>query len=339
MPLGPIVVARIIALLEDGRGQRETARIVGVSLCGVQRVFQRYQETGLITRRPGSGRKRVTTQRDDRFLVSRSLRNRTATAVSLRNQLQEVRDVNVSEWTVRRRLRAAGLSCRRMATGPPLQPRHRNARLTFARNHLAWNAEDWSRVLFSDESRFCLTGSDGRRRVWRRPGERYAAVCIDERLPFGGGSVMVWAGISSQARTELVFVRNGSLTAHRYITEILEDHAVPFVVIMDEHGIMMHDNARPHVARVVTEYLDEVGIRRFDWPARSPDMNPIEHVWDELGRRIRRHTPSPRTAQELRELLLQEWNNIDQNVIRNLIESMPRRLQAVINARGGNTRY
>lgn len=339
MPVDAIVAARIVALIEDGRGQRETARIVGKSLCAVQKVYRRYEETGLITRRQGSGRKRVTSQRDDRFLVSTSLRNRTASAVLLRNQLQEVRNVNVSEWTVRRRLHAAGLSCRRMATGPPLQRRHRIARLNFARNHVAWTVDDWARVQFSDESRFCLNGSDGRRRVWRRPGERYAQVCIDERLPFGGGSVMVWAGISAEARTELVFIENGSLTAHRYITQVLEDHAVPFMITMGERGIFMQDNARPHVARVVGEYLDEVGIRRFDWPALSPDLNPIEHVWDELGRRIRQHTAAPRTAQELRELLLQEWDNIEQNVIRNLTESMPRRLQAVINARGGNTQY
>jgi transposase len=248
MPLDPVIVARIVALIQDGRGQRETARIVGKSLCAVQNVYQRYEETGLITRRPGSGRKRITTQRDDRFLVSTSLRNRTASAVLLRNQLQEVRDVNISEWTVRRRLCAAGLSCRRMATGPPLQRRHRIARLAFARNHLAWNDEDWSNELFSDESRFCLNRSDGRRRVWRRPGERYAPVCIDERLPFGGGSVMVWAGISSEARIDLVFIQNGSLTAHRYITEVLEDHVMPFMITVGEHGILMHDNARPHAA-------------------------------------------------------------------------------------------
>ncbi|CAH1378431.1 unnamed protein product, partial [Tenebrio molitor] len=211
MPLDSVIVARIVALIQDGRGQRETARIVGKSLCAVQNVYQRYEETGLITRRPGSGRKRVTTRRDDRFLVSTSLRNRTASAVLLRNQLQEVRDVNVNE------------------------------------------------------SRFCLNGSDGRRRVWRRPGERYAPVCIDERLPFGGGSVMVWAGISAEARTNLVFIQNGSLTAHRYITEVLEDHVMPFMITMGEHGILMHDNARPHAARIVRGYLDEVGIRRFDW--------------------------------------------------------------------------
>ncbi|XP_057663226.1 uncharacterized protein LOC130898166 [Diorhabda carinulata] len=134
MALDPIVVARIVALLQDGRGQRETARIVGASLCGVGRVYQRFLETGLI--RPGCGRKRVTAQRDDRFLVSTSLWNRKTTAVSLRNQLEEVRNVNVSVWTVRRILYAAELSCRRMATGPRLQHQHRTARLTFARVHV-----------------------------------------------------------------------------------------------------------------------------------------------------------------------------------------------------------
>ncbi|KAI4460720.1 transposable element-related [Holotrichia oblita] len=128
----------------------------------------------MLTRRPGSGRGRTTTARDDRFLVFSALRNRTVTAVSLRNHLREVRNVNISEWTVRRRLHPAGLSSRTRATGPPFSSEHRIARLNFAREYLAWTIADWTRVLFSDESRFCLTGSVRRVRVWRRQGERYA---------------------------------------------------------------------------------------------------------------------------------------------------------------------
>ena len=163
--------------------------------------------------------------------------------------------------------------------------------------------------------------------------------CIAERLPFGGGSVMAWGGISFEARTELVFIQNGTLTAHRYLTEVLEDHVVPFMVILGEDSTFMHNYAWPHTARIVTAYLDEVQITRFVWLARSRDLNLIKHVWDEMGRHLRKHVPAPRNSRELRDILAQEWDNLPQDVIQNLIQSMPRRLQAVITARGGNTRY
>ncbi|KAK9728969.1 hypothetical protein QE152_g16952 [Popillia japonica] len=80
-------------------------------------------------------------------------------------------------------------------------------------------------------------------------------------------------------------------------------------------------------------------MNRFAWPACSSDMNPIEHVWDEMGKRLRRHVSAPRNSEELRDILVQEWDNLPQNVIQNLIQSMPRHLQAVFTARGENTCY
>ena len=99
----------------------------------------------------------------------------------------------------------------------------------------------------------------------------------------------------------------------------------------------MHDNARPHVARVVNAYLDEMDIQRLDWPPRSPDLNPIEHVWDMLGRLVRNRQTE--TIPDLRVALLEEWDNIPQRAIANCIQSLPRRMAAVIGARGGNTHY
>lgn len=142
-----------------------------------------------------------------------------------------------------------------------------------------------------------------------------------------------------EARTELVFIERGSLTAERYILEVLADHVVPFAPFIGNNFILMQDNARPHVARCVTEYLDEVGITRMNWPAYSPDMNPIEHLWDILGRRLRSRIAAPASLYELRAALLEEWENIPQEVIQQLIGSMGRRIQALIRARGGNTRY
>lgn len=84
---------------------------------------------------------------------------------------------------------------------------------------------------------------------------------------------MVWGGICLAARTELVPIENGSLTAHRYVTDILEPYVMTFAPFIGQDFILMHDNARPHTARIVSNYLDEVGITQMKWPARSPDMN------------------------------------------------------------------
>lgn len=334
-----VKATKIIALLEEGCSQCYVARRLNVSRSTVQRTWQRYQETGSVKRRPGSGRKPCTQPRDDRFLVSRALRNRKSSFVDLKNNLQEVRNVHISLWTVRRRLLVANIRSHRPARGPKLLREHRVHRLRFARNCELWTQEDWNRVLFSDEARISLFGEDRRRRVLRRQGERFAEACFEEITPYGGGSVMFWAGINSMNRTELVFIENGSLTGHRYITEVLIPHAQPALAALGEDSIFMDDNARAHRSRDVEAYVQEVGIRRLDWPARSPDLNPIEHVWDVLKRRVRSVQPAPQTIRELKNVITAEWERIPQASIRDILASMPRRIQAVILARGGHTRY
>lgn len=332
-------IVQVIAMLHEGRSQREVARTVGVSLSTVQRLLRRYEETGLLTRRPGSGRKRCTSERDDRFIQTVMLRNRHQTAVDVQHELQEVRGTEISSRTVRRRLAENQITPFRPAAGPQLTRAHRVARLRFAQDHRFWTTEQWGSVLFSDESRIGLYGADGRDRVYRRPGERYAQCTFTERVSYQGGSIMVWAGITLDSRTELVIVGNGSLTAVRYIQEILEEHVLPHALFIGDTFTLMQDNARPHTARCVDEYLSEVGIARMDWPARSPDLNPIEHVWDHLKRRVRGRKPRPTSIEELKTAVLEEWEAIPQENIKNLILSMQNRVEEVIRRRGGNTHY
>ena len=336
-------VAVVVQLLQEGRSQRSVAAEVNLSQSTVCKVYQRFQQTAAFTARPRSGRRRCTSERDDRFIVSMALRNRHQTGVTIQQRLREVRGVVASEWTVRRRLKVANLTPRRPATGPRLLPRHLTARKEFARIHKNWTLDQWTPILFSDECRMCLNGCDRRERVYRRPEERYAQCCISERVAYGGGSVMFWGGISYDARTELVFVpsggRGGGLTAARYITEILEDHVVPYAGMFDEGFMLMQDNAPCHTARVTAAYLREVGIHTMVWPAMSPDLNPIEHMWDRLKRNVRARNPAPATVDELKIALLEEWEAIPQNYIRKLIKSMKNRLRCVSRARGSNTRY
>ena len=101
----------------------------------------------------------------------------------------------------------------------------------------------------------------------------------------------------------------------------------------------MEDNARPRCARVVEEYIQQETIVRMDWPACSPDLNPIEHVWNMLQVAILRRPVQPTTLVELTNVLIEEWNNLKMAAIQRLIGSMIRRCQTVIASRGSHTSY
>ena len=153
-------------------------------------------------------------------------------------------------------------------------------------------------ILFSDESRFHLDSSDGRSRVYRRVGERYQDNCVVERRLFGGGSIMVWGGITGNARMPLVVI-NRNLTGARYRDEILQALVIPFV---RQHAVtLQHDNARP---RVVTDFLTQQNVNVLPWPVVSPDLSPIEHALDEMERRLRQLPNQPVTLAVLSHALV-----------------------------------
>lgn len=94
--------------------------------------------------------------------------------------------------------------------------------------------------------------------------------------------------------------------------------AIPLLQQIRPHAILQDDNATPHRARLVGHFLQQQGVRRMDWPACSPDLNPIENVWDHLDRQLRDNHPPPNTLQELLGYLRQEWQNLDQQLLRRM---------------------
>ncbi|KAK7093882.1 hypothetical protein V1264_007565 [Littorina saxatilis] len=306
--------ARAIAWLQDGVSKREVGRRLGVSHYVVVRLHQKFQATNSVLERPRSGRPKKTTQREDRFIRRQALQQRGATANIIRGQLRVATNTNVSTKTIRKRLHEVGLRSRRPAVRPRLTAAHRQARLAFCHNHARWTRQQWADVLFSDESRFNLHHHDGRARVWRRQGERYNNGLVQERVAFGGGSIMV--AFSFRHRTPLNHIV-GNLTGQRYRDEI--------------------------VARSTPDWCDnfiqQAGVTRTNWPACSPDFNPIEHLWDELDRRVRNNHPPPRNLQQLLQFLQIEWQAIPQAFCRKLVNSMRNRTAEGIAKRGGHTHY
>ena len=108
--------------------------------------------------------------------------------------------------------------------------------------------------------------------------ECFAEVCIAEHDGYGRGSVMVWAGINAQGKTYLHVIDNGTLMAERYVNEILDVHVRPYAGAIGPDFILMDDNAHAHRAHITNRYLEQAAIVQLDWPARSPDLNPIEHA-------------------------------------------------------------
>lgn len=331
---------QIIGHLNAGARISTVARTFNVSRLTVYRLQQRFQLTGVTRDRPRPGRPRVTTQRQDGFIRTVHLRNRFQPAQRTADTINaSTNNRQVSLNTVLRRLREANIRPRRPVRRPRLQPRHIQNRLQWANVHVRWPRRQWQSVMFSDESRFVLERHDGRIRVYRRPHERYAHNCIREALNFGGGSIMVWGGITENFRTQLVPIRE-NITAQWYINNVLTPHVVPFFQTQGQGFTFMHDNAAPHRARVTTAFLNQNNINVLrPWPAMSPDLNPIEHVWDMLDRHVRNLPNPPQTLVQLENELTHAWNNLPQAAIHNLIHSMRRRCTAVIAARGGHTRY
>ncbi|GFW65577.1 transposable element Tcb2 transposase [Trichonephila clavipes] len=245
----------------------------------------------------------------------------------------------ISRFTVARRLHGGGLFARRPVRCVPLTPAHRRRRSLWCREHQNWRDNQWGRVLFTDESRFSLSSDSHRILIWRERGSRNHPSNIIERDRYGGRGVLVWGGIMLGSRTDLHIFDAGSVNGTRYCNEILLPYVRLFRGAMGLQFLFMDDNAPCHRTVAAEQLLESEDIERMNWPARSPDLNPIEHVWDFLGRRLAAGTLPPVTIRELRLALQDEWAAMPQQLIDTLILSMGRRCETCLEVRGDHIPY
>ena len=186
---------------------------------------------------------------------------------------------------------------------------------------MRWPRDMWNSVLFTDDSRFCLDRPDIRIRVWWRTGERYAKCCVIEGDKWGGARVIVQGGISGDHKIPLVCI-NGTLTAQRYIDNILQAVVLPFLQHHDDVTTFQQDNAPHRSARISMEYFNNVNVNVMPWPAYSPDLSPTEHLLNIGKTCLDRRENKPQYRAELIAAVQEEWETIPQRQIQRLIRSI-----------------
>ncbi|KFM67050.1 Transposable element Tc1 transposase, partial [Stegodyphus mimosarum] len=297
---------------------------------------EKFEWEGTTDRRLRSHPPQCTTSRDYRNIVRMAVMDRSVTSRTIAQHIQSITPHPVSARTFRRRLKQSGLSARRPLFRPPLTQNHRCLRRQWCDERRMWTAE-WKEIFFTDELRFCLQHHNGRIRVWRHRGERMLNSCVMHRHPGTAVGIMVWGGIGYYSRTPLVRIA-GTLNSQRYISEVLEPVVLPYLVDLAT-AIFQHDNARPHVARIVQGFFINRHIELLPCPARSSDLSPIENMWSMVAEQLTQITSQAATPYQLWHYVEDAWYAVPQEHIQSLFESMPRRVAAVISSNGGYSGY
>ena len=287
-------------------------------------------------RRESCGSSKITSERDERHIVRMCEANRFTTAIKIQKQILP----NISVRTVQRRLVENGLRTYKPARKPKLNKRLKKLRNEWARHHLHWTSDKWSRIAFSDESSFSLS-RDNAQYVHRRVGERYDEKCVLAHENRSKGNCMIWGAFSVNGYTPLFRVQGGTLNSERY-QSLLKNVLLPhLLILLPTGGQFQQDNAPAHGSISTKDFFHKNGVNVFPWPSNSPDMSPIENVWGRMECILKRDYEMPTDSDQLFGTLEEIWEELMNNAQYrlNLICSMTDRVTALAAVSGGYTRY
>ncbi len=289
-------------------------------------------------RKIGTGRKPTVTPATLQAMKEIIKDNPTITAKSLKLRLPGLQNIGV-RWIQHLCLKKLKLPSRKMACKPLLTQKMKDKRMAFAMQYHNWTVEDWKKVMFSDESHFELRFGASQTRCRRPVGSDRFHERFTKKTVKHPPKLMAWGSFSWRGRGALEFLKRGEMMNGARYRQILEDKLDLF---MHKHGCthFLQDGAPCHKSKLVTAWFKErPHIKLIDWPGNSPDLNPIENVWAWMKQQLADSTSTslPELQREITELWTLKMDDIP--YLKALVESMPKRLQDVIDRNGNTTKY
>ncbi len=246
-------------------------------------------------------------------------------AASIAAEVEGVGGQPVSAQTICRTLHQIGLHGCHRRRKPLLKMMHKKARKQFPEDKQTKDMDYWNHVLWFDETKINLFVQMVSR---RQPGEEYKDKCVLPTVMHGGGSVMVWGCMSAAGTGEIQFIE-GTMNANMYC-DILKQR-------LGRRAVFQHDNDPKDTSKTTTALLKKLRVKVMDWPSISPDLDPIEHLWGILKQKVEERKVS--NIHQLRDVVMEEWKRTPVATCEALVNSMPKRVKAVLENNGGHTKY
>lgn len=250
----------------------------------------------------------------------------------------------ISYSTCLKLLKSMGFEAKKKQKKPLLSSKHMKQRLNWAKSHEHWTKDDWRRMVFSDETKINIWGSDGIKYYWKRPDDKLQFHHLDLTLKHGGGSLMMWGCITYNGPGYACQIYDGTMKKEDYI-HILETSlkdTLDWYGYDPENIYFQQDKDPKHTAKATKQWFKDNNFNvdwTYSWPPQSPDLNPIEHVWHHLKLKLSAYSTKAKGIHELWERVEEQWATFTKEDCQKYIDSMPLRIEAVIKAKGGHTKY
>ncbi len=315
---------RIVLNKENGSSNREIAKKLNVSHTTVSNVLKE-KNIKIISEK--KGRPKCLSKRQERKLVKQFQVANCLNSTDGVGFIKEVTGKDVSNQLVRNVLKKNGITAHKRIKAPEISTKNLKCRKKFYETHKGKTFDSFQNVIFFDESTFPVKASSGGLWYYRGSQNKIPSKAVIRTTKFGNGKLMIFGFITSSGNFK-VYKIDGTMNSKKYVS-LLEENILDDIVDCGfnlSDVVFMQDNASCHKSKSTMKWFEDHNLNLLEWPPQSPDLNPIENVWNYLETKVRMRQNEIENADDLWKIILEESRKISASFIKKLYKSIPKRI-------------